>query len=47
MFFCQLTGIVVIVLLEAIVEALSNNKELSRVFHHIISSDLKVITSAL
>ena len=34
-------------LLEAVVEAMSNNRELSRVYHHIISSDLKVIASAL
>ena len=37
-----LTDMVVIVLLEA----MSDNRELSRVFHHIISSDFKVIASA-
>ena len=46
-FFCQLTDIAVIALLEAVAEAMSNNKELSRVFHHTIASDLKVIASAL
>ena len=46
-FFCQLTNIVVIALLKAIAEAMSDNKELSRVFHHTIASDLKVIASAL
>ena len=39
--------IVVIALLKAIVEAMSNNRELSRVFHYIISSDLKAIASAI
>ena len=42
-FFCPLTGVAVIVLLEAVEEAMTNNRELSRIFHHIISSDLKVI----
>ena len=46
-FCCQLTAISVIALLKAIVEAMSNNRELSRVFHHLISSDQKVIASAL
>ena len=34
-------------LLKAVAEAMSDNREYSRVFHHIISSDLKVIASAL
>ena len=46
-FFHQLTAILVIALLKAIAEAISNNRELSRVFHQIISPDLKVIASAL
>ena len=46
-FFCQLIDIAVIVLLKAIAEAMSDNNELSGVFHHIISSDIKVIASAL
>ena len=37
----------IIALLKAITEAMSDNKELSRVFHHTISSDLKAIASAL
>ena len=46
-FFCRLANIAVIALLKAIAEAMSNNKELSRVFHHTIASDLKVIASDL
>ena len=46
-FFYQLIDVTVIVLLKAIVEPMSNNKELSRVFHHTAASDLKVIASAL
>ena len=46
-FFHRLTTILVIALLKAIAEAMSNNRELSRVFHQIISANLKVITSVL
>ena len=46
-FFYRLTNIAVIVLLKAIAEAMSENRDFSWVFHHIISSDLKVIASAL
>ena len=45
-FFCQLNAILVIALLNAIAEAVSDNRELTRVFHQIISSDFKVIASA-
>ena len=47
MFFCQLIDIVVMAILKAIAEAMSNNREFSWTFQHIISSDLKVIASAL
>ena len=46
-FFCQLTTISVIALLNAIAEAVSDNRELTRVFHHIISSDFRVIATDL
>ena len=42
----QLTAILVIALLNAIAEAVSDNRELTRVFHQIISSDFKVIAPA-
>ena len=45
-FFYQLTAILVIALLTTIAEAVSDNRELTRVFHHTISSDLKVIVPA-
>ena len=45
-FFYQLTAISVIALLNTIVEAVSDNRELTRVFHQIISSDFKVIAPA-
>ena len=35
------------VLVKAIVEAMSDNREILRVFHQIISSEFKVIASAL
>ena len=37
MFFCRLTAISVTALLNATVEAVSDNRELSRVFHQTIS----------
>ena len=46
-FFYQLTALLVIVLLKAIAEAVSDNRELTRIFHQIISSDFKVIASVL
>ena len=46
-FFCRLTTILVITLLNAIAEAMSNIREVLWVLHHLISSDLKVIASAL
>ena len=42
-FFYWLTAISVVVLVKAIVEAMSENREILRVFYQIISSDLKVI----
>ena len=46
MFFCRLTAISVIALLNATAEATSDNRELTRVFHQTISSHFKVIPSA-
>ena len=47
MFFCQLTAISVTALLIATVEAVSDNRELTRVSHQLISPQFKVITSDL
>ena len=44
-FFCQLTAVSVIALVNSIAEAVSDNRELKRVFHQIISSNFRVIAS--
>ena len=46
-FFYWLTAISVTALLNAIVEAMSDIREVLWVSHHLISSDLKIIASAL
>ena len=46
-FFFQLTTILVVALVKTIAEAMSDNREILGVFHQIISSEFKVIASAL
>ena len=46
MFFCQLTVVSVTSLLNATAEAMSDNRELTRVFNQTISSNFKVIASS-